>query len=114
MPTQKVNASSPHERLTSVSNPLPENIAPRFLAVLRTTCWSPRSTSTSVSASGNILRREMASRCSCFLDQGLDVEACGLGQNRRRDFDRVIAGKNAQNLWGSQHHGSKPDRKQGA
>ena len=59
------------------------NRAPGLPAVLSTTALSPRSTSTSVSASSSELRREMASRCCWLLFRALDLA----GYRRRASSD---------------------------
>jgi hypothetical protein len=81
----------------SVSKPFTENFAPLFLASVSTTCRSPRSTRTSVRASGSAFRREMASRCSLVLrarafDQRFGIEVFRLGQDRGGHVDSIVAG----------------------
>ena len=66
VPTCTASTSSPTERSTSVRNAALEKRAPEFCATERTTSRSPRSTSTSVTASLSALRCEIASRC-CWL-----------------------------------------------
>ena len=85
-PTHIASRSSPSERLTRIVKPLLEKFAPAFLAVLSTTCWSPRSTRTSVTASASIFRSEIASRCSWLLVLAHSIK---LGSSSRSEWIRI-------------------------
>src|SRR6478609_1959053 len=48
------------------------------------------------------------------LDQRSDIKCLGLGKNRRRHLDGVVAGEQAQYLWRGERYGREPERKQSA
>ncbi len=72
-PSCSARIESPSARVTMCSSEVPEKRAPALPATAFTTAWSPRVTSTSVTASPIDLRLEIASRCACPLMLALAI-----------------------------------------
>ena len=79
-PTRIASVSSLCARATSLPKPASENRAPAFLATERTTCWSPRSISTSVTSLLSVLRLAMALRWSWPLLRAMATRSSSLSR----------------------------------